>query len=111
MESVINAIFTILPKQIEKMPEMKSFIVIHEIAEAAIVGRMKSMDPYKRWFTDGFANATTYEIIRRHYSQQDADTSLKDYSTEPYQEIKNQILCLDDYDDHGEGGKGFTEGP
>jgi hypothetical protein len=92
VETVVSQIFALLPQQLKtSLNEASRFIAIHEIAEAAIVGRMRSGDPFKRWFTDGFANAVTYEILRRHYSQQDADTFLKGYSTEPYQQIRNQI--------------------
>jgi hypothetical protein len=44
-------------------------LVIHEITEILIYRKIEPKGPYWRWFTDGFVNAITYEIIKRHASQ------------------------------------------
>jgi hypothetical protein len=91
IEPLLNAFFAAIPKHMEQFIGKKGFILVHEVAELVIVMRLKTADPHKRWFTDGFANAITYEILRRHYSQKDADDFLEFYSTQPHQAIKNQI--------------------
>jgi len=91
-ESEIQGFFSMLLKATGKTPgDSLYYLGIHEIAEIAIVRKMKSGDPYKRWFTDGFANTIAHKVILRHYSQEAADTFLADYSTEPYKEIENQL--------------------
>ncbi|MEN8128199.1 MAG: hypothetical protein ABFR90_10405 [Planctomycetota bacterium] len=90
-ETVLNQIFTILPKQIGKIPSKMGFITIHEIAEVGIVERMRSGDPYKRWFTDGFANAITYDVVSHQYSKKDAESFIEQYNIEPYQNLKDNL--------------------
>ncbi len=87
---VTERIFAMLLEATGKVSTILEYLAIHEIAELAIVRKMKSGDPYKRWFTDGFANAITYEVILRRYSQETADSFLADFSTESYKAIENQ---------------------
>ncbi len=84
-------IFSMLLKAISKTSVLFEHIGIHEIAELAIVRQMRSGDPYKRWFTDGFANTITHDVLLRHYSQEVADIFIAGYSTEPYKELENQL--------------------
>lgn len=91
LDMVLKMIFSQLPAKMEQAPERMELLAIHEIAEVAIVGRMKTADPYKRWFTDGFANEITYEVARRHYSQATADAFIAQYAVDSYEDIKNQI--------------------
>ncbi|MBN2456101.1 MAG: hypothetical protein JXB29_06130 [Sedimentisphaerales bacterium] len=87
----IQRIFSMLLEATSEAPVHLEYIGIHEIAELAIVRQMRSGDPYKRWFTDGFANTITHNVLLRHYSQEGADTFIASYSAEPYKELENQL--------------------
>ena len=80
----LNIVFSKLALAAVESPEHMEILALHEIAEAAIIDRMKTPDPYKRWFTDGFANAIAYEVARDHYSQSAADAFIAQYATDSY---------------------------
>ena len=92
LEKVLESLFSILPQQMEtaKNSLLSDSIIIHEIAESAIIGRLRSNDPYRRWFTDGFANAVTYEILKRHFSEAEANVFIEAYDTKPHQDLQSQ---------------------
>ena len=89
-EVEIQEMFSAL-SELRKTTVLFEYLNIHEIAELAIVRQMRSGDPYKRWFTDGFANVIVHDVLVRHYSPEDAETFLAAYSTEPYKEFENQL--------------------
>lgn len=49
------------------------FATIHEVAEASLLMRARPTDPYWRWFSDGFANAITYELLKKHADEKMAE--------------------------------------
>jgi hypothetical protein len=66
-------------------------LAVHEVTELAIVTRLKPFDPYFRWFSDGFANALSAEILRRHFGADAAKAFLADYDPAPYADIQHQV--------------------
>jgi len=66
-------------------------LAIHEVAEILIYQKIEPKGPYWRWFTNGFANAITYEILKKHASRADADYFAKLYDTAEYKDIEREI--------------------
>ena len=48
-------------------------VFLHELIESAILNRWRPQDPYWRWFCDGFANAVTIEILKKHVGTGEAE--------------------------------------
>ncbi len=87
-EADVNNVF----RMISFMQEtLATSLTIHEIAETSLVRRLKTGAPRIRWFTDGFANVVTYEILRKHFGRSQAEELLKGYGIEQYSELKDQI--------------------
>ncbi len=42
------------------------FSMLHEVAELAIIMRLRPSDPWFRWFTDGFANVLAEHLAKKH---------------------------------------------
>jgi hypothetical protein len=66
-------------------------IMLHEIIEMSILKRWKPEDPYWRWFSDGFANAITIEILKRHAGIDIADEFAKAYYISEYKPLEKEI--------------------
>jgi hypothetical protein len=66
-------------------------IDIHEITELTILSRAKPTDAYWRWFSDGFANAVTYEILKKHVDTESADKFIQGYDVNKYTELQKEI--------------------
>ncbi len=90
-EVEMQRIFSMFLEELSENPVHFEYLVIHEIAEIAIVRQMRIRDPHRRWFTDGFANAITHSILLSHSSQEAANSFMVDYSTEPYKELENKL--------------------
>ena len=58
----ITLIFQLLYKA---MGSGKLFIAIHEVVELSLLNRARPTDSYWRWFSDGFANVITLEILKK----------------------------------------------
>lgn len=66
-------------------------LAIHEVTEASLVRGLKPQGPYWRWFTDGFANAITCEILSRHMSENRAQEYREGLDFRQYEDLENQI--------------------
>jgi hypothetical protein len=66
-------------------------IVLHEITETSILKRYMPEDPYWRWFSDGFANAITIEILKKHARPETADEFAKHYYIGEYKGLEKEI--------------------
>ncbi len=66
------------------------YVMIHEIAEMTILRRLKCNDPYIRWFSDGFANAITREMLRKYFTQKDVDSFLDTNSAAKYDRLRKE---------------------
>jgi hypothetical protein len=66
-------------------------VAIHEVTEITLIKRAKPTDGYWRWFSDGFANAITIEILRNHLGRNAADEFAGAFDVGTYEDIKNEI--------------------
>jgi len=92
-------------------------IAIHEIVEMSLLKKAKPTDPYWRWFTDGVANAVTYEILTKHAETEYADGFIKDHDVNNYGELRKELnlrywltgrFCILLHDMPTESGKRFN---
>ena len=66
-------------------------IFLHEVTEMSILKRYKPEDPYWRWFSDGFANAITIELLKKHAGPETADEFAKHYYISEYKALEKEI--------------------
>ncbi len=65
--------------------------VIHEITEISMLPYIKQTDQYWRWFSDGFSNAITYELLKKHFDVSRAEEWLADYDPVKYKNLEKEI--------------------
>jgi hypothetical protein len=65
--------------------------IIHEVTEMTLFLRAKPADPYWRWFSDGFAEAITVELLKKYFGSDSVREYLKDRDPNEYKELKNEI--------------------
>jgi len=65
--------------------------LLHETIEPAIVNRWKPEDPYWRWFSDGFANAITIEILKKYSRDKNVEEFAKAYDVNEYKKLEKEI--------------------
>jgi hypothetical protein len=92
-------------------------IAIHEITEMTMMMRVKPDGPYWRWFSDGFANAITDELLKKHFGKQFADNFVKTHDVNDYRELQKELnlrywmsgqYCILPEDMPTERGKSFS---
>ncbi len=66
-------------------------ITLHEITEMSILKRWKPEGPYWRWFSDGFANAITIDILKKYSGAEDAKEFAKAYDVNEHKELEKEI--------------------
>ncbi|MHC4501565.1 MAG: hypothetical protein ACYS21_20955, partial [Planctomycetota bacterium] len=66
-------------------------LAVHEVVELTLVNRVKPQGPYWRWFSDGFANAISVEILEKQLGEQHAQqySDMLDFSE--YEDLEKQI--------------------
>lgn len=69
-------------------------LAIHEVTEMTIVLHTKLYDVHWRWFTDGVADAVTYELLRRHFGQKDAAEWSDHRNVSDYNDIEKEINLM-----------------
>ncbi len=87
-EKNIDLIFQILQKP---LGSANLFIAIHEVVESSLLNRAKPTDSYWRWFSDGFANAITFEILKKYAGIEIADEFAKAYYINAYKGLEKEI--------------------
>ena len=87
-EENISQIFQVLFKAVGSG---NLFVAIHEVVESSLLNRAKPTDPYWRWFSDGFANAITFEILKKYAGIETADEFAKAYYINPYKGLEKEI--------------------
>ena len=87
-EENISHIFQVLYKA---MGSGSLFIAIHEVVESSLLNRVKPTDSYWRWFSDGFANAITFEILKKYAGIEIADEFAKAYYINAYKGLEKEI--------------------
>ena len=66
-------------------------LAVHEIVEMNLLRQVRPNDPYCRWFSDGVANAVTYELLKKHAGIEYADRFIKDYDVNDFRDLKKEI--------------------
>ncbi len=87
-EKNITLIFQILQ---QALGGGKLGVAIHEVVESSLLNRAGPTDPYWRWFSDGFANAITIEILKKHAGIEIADEFAKAYYINEYKALEKEI--------------------
>ena len=87
-EENISQIFQVLYKAVGSG---NLFIAIHEVVESSLLNRAKPTDAYWRWFSDGFANAITIEILKKYAGVEMADEFAKAYYINAYKGLEKEI--------------------
>jgi tetratricopeptide (TPR) repeat protein len=92
-EQVVALLFAKLTETVSPSPASgtRLGLAIHEVTEASLVRRLKPQGPYWRWFTDGFANAISVEILTRHMSENHAEEYREGLDFRQYEDLENQI--------------------
>ncbi|MCP4607963.1 MAG: hypothetical protein GY845_04535 [Planctomycetes bacterium] len=67
------------------------FVAIHEVVESSLLNRAKPTDAYWRWFSDGFANIITFEILNKYAGVEIADDFAKAYYINAYKGLEKEI--------------------
>ncbi len=88
-EKDVTTIFQFL--QIVSGQDIRIGTAIHEITEMTLIMRVKPTDPYWRWFSDGFAEAITYELLKKYIGIDSAEEYLKGRDPNEFKELKNEI--------------------
>ena len=63
---------------------------IREVVEASLLMRAKPTDPYWRWFSDGFANVITIEILKKYTGAESAEEFAKTNNVNEYKELEKE---------------------
>jgi len=71
--------------------DISSGAAIHEFVELSLFLRASPTDPYWRWFSEGFANAITINILEKYIGPEGADNFLKSYNVNDYKDIEREI--------------------
>ncbi len=87
-EKNITLIFQLLQ---QALGSGKLSIAIHEIVESSLINQVVPTDPYWRWFSDGFANAITIEILKKYAGFEIADEFAKAYYINAYKGLEKEI--------------------
>ncbi len=87
-EENISQIFQVLFKAVGSG---KLGIAIHEVVEFSLLNRARPTDAYWRWFSDGFANAITIEILKKYAGVEIADDFAKAYYINAYKGLEKEI--------------------
>ncbi len=87
-EKDVTLIFQIL--QVEFV-RSNVYSAIHEVVEVSLLMQAKPTGPYWRWFSDGFANAITTEILKKYTGTEDAEEFAEAYDVNKYKELEKEI--------------------
>lgn len=69
-------------------------IAIHELVEMILFKQVKPRGVYWRWFTDGFANAIAYKLLKKHAGTEMADRFITAYDVNEYKDLEKDINLL-----------------
>ncbi|MCH7556670.1 MAG: hypothetical protein IIB56_04340 [Planctomycetes bacterium] len=87
-EKDVSQIFQILQVALGRS---KPYLTIHEVVEVSLLMQAKPTDPYWRWFSDGFANAITIEILKKYTGAEDAEEFAEAYDVNKYKKLEKEI--------------------
>lgn len=63
----------------------------HELIEVIMGLRLKPAGAHRRWFTDGFANAITYEFLKTYFGPEDAAEWASWWNVDNYKHLEKEI--------------------
>jgi hypothetical protein len=63
---------------------------IHEVTELTLLRRVRPVDQYYRWFSDGCANTITIEILKKYLGIGFAKEAAKPYDVNEYKELESE---------------------
>jgi len=66
-------------------------MLLHEVVEIAILNRLRPVDPYFRWFSDGFANAITFRLLEKHLGTEAAQQFAAGHDVALYADLEAHI--------------------
>ncbi len=66
-------------------------VAIHEITEISLLKQVRMTDPFWRWFSDGVANAITFDLLKKHFGEQKAADFAEKFDASEYEDIKSEI--------------------
>lgn len=66
-------------------------MAIHEVSEMSLLLRVRPQGPYWRWFTDGAANAMTYELLKEFVDAETAEAYAKGFDAGKYKHLEIEI--------------------
>jgi len=69
-------------------------VAIHELTEVTILSRLKPRDMKWRWFTDGFAEAITCELLRKHYGVDAAADWASIRDVRKYDDLQKEVNLM-----------------
>jgi hypothetical protein len=87
-EENISQIFQVLFKAVGSG---NLFVAIHEVVESSLLNRARPTDSYWRWFSDGFANVITFDILKKYAGVEIADEFAKAYYISDYKGLEKEI--------------------
>jgi len=87
-EKNVSQIFQVLQVALGRS---KLYLTIHEVVEVSLLMQAKPTDPYWRWFSDGFANAITTEILKKYTGAEDAEEFAEAYDVNKYKELEKEV--------------------
>lgn len=87
-EKDVTSIFQVLQVALGRS---KLYLTIHEVVKVSLLMQAKPTDPYWRWFSDGFANAITTEILKKYAGAEDAKEFAEAYDVNKYKKLEKQI--------------------
>ncbi|MHC4566422.1 MAG: hypothetical protein ACYTE3_11740 [Planctomycetota bacterium] len=85
-EKDVQAIFSML---VDMTPGCG--MLLHEVVEIAILARLRPVDPYFRWFSDGFANAIAFRLLEKHLGTEAAQQFAAGYDVARYADLETHI--------------------
>lgn len=92
-EQEVSMIFNMLAKECFGAYGMIG-LTIHEVVEMSLIHQVKSKGVYWRWFTDGFANAITFELLKKYAGEEMAEGFIAAYDVNDYKDLEKEINLL-----------------
>jgi len=66
-------------------------MAIHEVSEMSLMLWARPQGPYWRWFTDGAANAITYELLSKFVDGETAEAHIKYFDPDKYKYLEKEV--------------------
>jgi len=89
-EQEVSMIFDMLAKECFGAYGMID-LTIHEVVEMSLIHQVKPKGVYWRWFTDGFANAITFELLKKYAGAEMAEGFIAAYDVHKYKDLEREI--------------------